>query len=406
VSFPTSKIIDFCFVTDFVANGSFESLRNNVNYLDGDGFAILVRITDYSKKWKGNFKYVSESAYKFLRHSYLIENDLIMSNVGEPGKVFLLPNLGQPMTLGPNSILIRPDKLKAIEKYLYYYFLSNFGKEKIDSITSGTTQKKFNKTSFRNLDIPLPPLGIQQKIVAKLDALFAEIDTATAAAEANANNAEALFQSYLSKIIEKNSENSKVVKLGMICEIARGGSPRPIDKFITDDKDGINWIKIGDATRSKKYIFETREKIIKDGVSRSRLVKDGDFLLSNSMSYGRPYIMRTTGCIHDGWLVLSKYQEFLDIDYFYYLLSSAIVVKQFDNLAQGSTVSNLNKELVSRVEVRLPSLSNQKLIVSKLNLLTDNVDIVKNSYINKIRELSKLKQSILQQAFSGELVKD
>ena len=289
--------------------------------------------------------------------------------------------------------------------YVYYFLLSK-QQYIYNELRSGAAQPHVYGKDIAKIVISVPPIAIQHKIVAKLDAIFAEIDIATAAAETNANNAEALFQSYLSKIIQKNSENSKVVKLGMICEIARGGSPRPIDKFITDDKDGINWIKIGDATRSKKYIFETREKIIKDGVSRSRLVQDGDFLLSNSMSYGRPYIMRTTGCIHDGWLVLSKYQEFLDIDYFYFLLSSAIVVKQFDNLAQGSTVSNLNKELVSRVEVRLPSLSNQKLIVSKLNLLTDNIDIVKNSYNNKIRELLKFKQSILQKAFSGELVKD
>src|SRR5207249_135785 len=97
-----------------------------------------------------------------------------------------------------------------------------------------------------------------------------------------------------------------VVKtLGEICDIARGGSPRPIEKFLTYEADGINWIKIGDATASTKYIYRTEEKIKPDGVKRSRLVNDGDFLLSNSMSFGRPYIMRTTGCIHDGWLVLS-----------------------------------------------------------------------------------------------------
>jgi type I restriction enzyme, S subunit len=86
--------------------------------------------------------------------------------------------------------------------------------------------------------------------------------------------------------------------LGEICEIARGGSPRPIEKFLTGRPDGINWIKIGDATASSKYIYQTEEKITPEGVKRSRLVKPGDFLLSNSMSFGRPYIMRTTGCIH------------------------------------------------------------------------------------------------------------
>ncbi len=188
-------------------------------------------------------------------------------------------------------------------------------------------------------------------------------------------------------------------KLGNVCEIARGGSPRPIDKFITDDVDGINWIKIGDATRSKKYIFETREKIKSEGISRSRVVKDGDFLLSNSMSFGRPYIMRTTGCIHDGWLVLSKYQEKLDIDFFYYLLSSPIVVNQFENLAQGSTVRNLNKELVSRVEVKIPSLLIQKKIVAKLDAIFAEIDKATVAAEANAKNAEALFQSYLTELF-------
>ncbi len=188
-------------------------------------------------------------------------------------------------------------------------------------------------------------------------------------------------------------------KLGNLCDIARGGSPRPIDKFITDEEDGINWIKISDATRSKKYIFETKEKIKKEGISRSRVVNDGDFLLSNSMSFGRPYIMRTTGCIHDGWLVLSKYQEHLDIDFFYYLLSSPIVVNQFENLAQGSTVRNLNKELVSRVEVKIPSLSIQKKIVQKLDSIFAEIDKATTAAETNSKNAESLFQSYLTQIF-------
>lgn len=190
-------------------------------------------------------------------------------------------------------------------------------------------------------------------------------------------------------------------KLGEICDIARGGSPRPIDKFITEEDDGINWIKIGDATRSKKYIYETREKIIKEGMSRSRVVNDGDFLLSNSMSFGRPYIMRTTGCIHDGWLVLSKYQKHLDIDFFYHLLSSPIVVNQFEKLAQGSTVRNLNKELVSRVEVKIPSLATQKKIVAKLDAIFAEVDKATAAAEANAKNAQALFRSYLTEVFES-----
>jgi len=159
----------------------------------------------------------------------------------------------------------------------------------------------------------------------------------------------------------------QVKQLDELCEIARGGSPRPIKKFLTEAHDGVSWIKISDATASSKYIYETREKIKPEGVKRSRFVEEGDFLLSNSMSFGRPYIMKTSGCIHDGWLVLKDKSGLFDQDYLYYFLGSSATYKQFDNLAAGSTVRNLNIALVEKVQVILPPLPEQKRIVAILD---------------------------------------
>ena len=93
--------------------------------------------------------------------------------------------------------------------------------------------------------------------------------------------------------------------LGEIALIVRGASPRPIKNFITDDEDGVNWIKIGDVLPGSKYITNTKEKITQAGADKSRFVKKGDFILSNSMSFGRPYILEIDGCIHDGWLSIT-----------------------------------------------------------------------------------------------------
>ena len=112
------------------------------------------------------------------------------------------------------------------------------------------------------------------------------------------------------------------VRLGTICIIARGGSPRPITNFITTSEDGINWIKIGDTEKNVKYICSTAEKIKPEGAAKSRFVHASDFLLTNSMSYGRPYILNINGCIHDGWLVISQPIPVFDQDYLYWLLSS------------------------------------------------------------------------------------
>lgn len=161
--------------------------------------------------------------------------------------------------------------------------------------------------------------------------------------------------------------NWPLVKLEHIFDIARGGSPRPIQDFITDDPNGINWIMIGDASESSKYIEKTKKKIKKEGSTKSRLVHPGDFLLTNSMSFGRPYIMRTSGCIHDGWLVLSPKSENIYTDYFYHLLGSNFVYYHFSRVAAGAVVKNLNIDLVKSLEIPLPPLIEQKRIASILD---------------------------------------
>ena len=113
-------------------------------------------------------------------------------------------------------------------------------------------------------------------------------------------------------------EGWEVKKLGDVCIIERGGSPRPINAYLTDSADGINWIKIGDASEGSKYITSTKERIKPEGVKKSRMVHKGDFILSNSMSFGRPYILNIDGCIHDGWLVIHDKNNVFDKSYLYY----------------------------------------------------------------------------------------
>ena len=200
--------------------------------------------------------------------------------------------------------------------------------------------------------------------------------------------------------------NWKVKPLGEVCAIARGGSPRPIQAFLTDADDGINWIKISDATASGKYIYSTAEKIKPAGAARSRVVNDGDFLLSNSMSFGRPYIMRTNGCIHDGWLVLSKYEDSFDQDFLYHLLGSPQVFGQFDRLAAGSTVRNLNIDLASRVVVPIPPPSEQRRMVAILDDAFEAIATAKANAEKNLQNARELFQTYLAATFSqdGEVV--
>jgi len=194
----------------------------------------------------------------------------------------------------------------------------------------------------------------------------------------------------------------QIKKLGEIFTIERGGSPRPIEEFITTEENGINWIKIGDTKNVVKYIFNTKEKIKPDGVKRSRMVYVDDFILSNSMSFGKPFIMKTAGCIHDGWLVIRK-NETIDNNYLYYILSSPLVYQQFSRLAKGSTVKNLNIEAVKQVEIKYPPLPEQVAIVSRIEELFSHLENGKQQLQTAQQQLKVYRQSLLKAAFEGRL---
>ena len=193
------------------------------------------------------------------------------------------------------------------------------------------------------------------------------------------------------------------VALGDICTVERGGSPRPIDDFITTESDGINWIKIGDTDESM-YITKTAQKIKPEGMKKSRYVKPGDFLLSNSMSFGRPYILKIDGCIHDGWLVLRDENNVFDKKFLYYYLSAPITYEKFKSMAVGGVVNNLNSDMVRKIRVPLPSKQEQRDIADSLDKIT-NLHFLRKQQLAKLDELVKARFVEMfgdEQAFNKE----
>jgi type I site-specific deoxyribonuclease chain S len=198
------------------------------------------------------------------------------------------------------------------------------------------------------------------------------------------------------------------VRFSTLVEIVRGGSPRPIKDYLTSEVDGINWIKIGDTKKGEKYINNVKEKIKKSGLNKTRFVKKGTFLLTNSMSFGRPYILNVDGAIHDGWLAISNYENSLNRDYLFYILSSNVVYYQFLSLISGAVVKNLNSDKVASILIPLPPLTEQQRIVEAIESALEKVDEYAESY-NRLEQLDKefpdkLKKSILQYAMQGKLV--
>jgi len=160
-------------VTDYVANGSFASLAENVKYKDEEDVAVLIRLVDYNAEFKGPFVFIDEHAYNFLGKSKLYGDEIIISNVGAIGTVFRCPKLKYKMSLGPNSIMV---KFKENDDFYYYWLKSKYGQHMLQSIVTGSAQPKFNKTNFREMVVPVPPTNIKNKIVKILKSIDNKIE--------------------------------------------------------------------------------------------------------------------------------------------------------------------------------------------------------------------------------------
>ncbi|WP_374012001.1 restriction endonuclease subunit S [Pseudoxanthomonas koreensis] len=314
---------------------------------------------------------------------------IVLSSIGARcGKCFYVE--GEWTSLA-NTQLIFPDLGKVDPKYLWYQ-LNDEG----SWVRSGTAQPFIKPSNVKSRLVKLPELAEQRRIAAildKADALRVKRREAIA-------KLDQLLQSVFLEMFGDPVANPKGWEktcLSELFEIARGGSPRPIDDYITDAPDGINWIMIGDTVEGSKYITGTRRRIKPEGAKRSRAVKPGDFLLTNSMSFGRPYILRTSGCIHDGWLVLSPKAAKTNADYVFSVLSSPSLYAEFARRAPGATVKNLNIELVSGVEIPVPDLSLQAEFSRRVAM----IESAQSKQLNALVDVDLLFNSVQAQVFSA-----
>ncbi len=243
-------------VTDYVANGSFASLAENVKYKSEKDYAVLIRLVDYNNQFKGDFVYIDKNAYEFLGKSKLYGDEIIISNVGaNVGTVFRCPHLECKMSLAPNSIMV---KFNGNNDFYYYWLKSRWGQHMLQSIVTGSAQPKFNKTNFRDLQIPVPPLDEQISIAAILKSLDDKIEVNRRINVNLEQQAQALFKSWFVDFEPfKNGEfveselgmipkGWRVVSLGNLMSY-NGGSQPPASEFIEEYKEGyIRFIQIRD----------------------------------------------------------------------------------------------------------------------------------------------------------------
>lgn len=322
---------------------------------------------------------------------------------------------GETVCIGRKGTIDEPQyhtgKIWTVDTLFYTYGFQNVCVKYLFYLFNRIDWKKYNEatgvpslTSKNILAIiaQFPILSEQTRIataLSNIDALISELGRLIDKKRAIKQGA---MQQLLTgkKRLKGFSEPWVEKKLGENATILRGGSPRPIEDYITDSQDGLNWIKIGDVKPDDKYFRKTAEKIKKEGLAKTRQVKKGDFILSNSMSFGRPYILDIDGCIHDGWLVIQDYQEAYDMQFLYYVLCSDGVKNQYIAMAAGSSVQNLNKEKVANVILNAPVyLEEQTAIASVLSSMDAEISALEA----KKAKYEQIKQGMMQQLLTGKI---
>ncbi len=293
--------------------------------------------------------------------------DVIITNTSENlqdvGKAVAWLGASQIVTGGHATVL----KHSQNPKFLAYWLQTPDFFTQNKRFATGTKVIDVPAKALEKVRLPIPPLEVQDAVVRQLDrfhALEAELESHLRA-ELDARRAQYVY--YRDALMAFTEDGVPKCPMGKLATIVRGASPRPIKHYMTDAEDGVPWIKIGDSIRGSKYITSTRERVTPEGAAKSRRVQPGDFVLSNSMSFGRPYISKIEGCIHDGWLAISEYEASFLPDFMYHLLGSAPVQGEFARRAGAGTVRNLNADIVKAVTVPVPPMAEQRRIVAILD---------------------------------------
>ena len=379
----------------------WQGLKKSEYMSSGD--YLLITGTDFDNgqvNWK-SCAYVSKARYEQDSNIKIRPQDILISKDGTIGKVAYLGMIPKAGTLNSGIFVIRANDRKIDQVFLSKIFMSFYFEEFLNRLVAGSTINHLYQKDFVKFCFPLPNSEEQVAIAAALSDVDSLISALTKKIEKKKTIRQGLVQQLLTgkKRLPGFCGDWVKKKVSSVSDILRGGSPRPIENYIVKS-GGVNWIKIGDVDSSAKYIFRTNEQIIESGIQYSRFVHSGDLLLSNSMSFGRPYILKTEGCIHDGWLVIQNYDKYFDKEFLYYLLGSDEVLKQYKSLAAGSSVLNLNKDIVGKVVLYFPpSISEQTAIA---NILSD-CDSEIAALEEKRDKYKEIKQGMMQQLLTGKI---
>ena len=395
------KLIQLSDVITDIAAGPFGS-NLKVSCFVNDGFPIIDGANLKSFKVTDNItKFVTEEKARSLHRSIAKRGDIVVTISGTLGQIAYIPDDSnyEEYLCSQRQFRVTFDTTKVYVPYLVFYFHTYEGKHKILSFANqvGVPALSQPLKNFRQISVQLPTLETQKKIASIVESINGKVEQNEIINNNLEQQAMALFKSWF---IDFEPFNRQVPKtwingvLGDFVEIKRGGSPRPIQNFLSDS--GFHWLKISDATGiSSPFINEIKEYIIEAGLKKTVYLKSGSLVLSNSATPGLPKILDIDTCIHDGWLYFpsSKFSnEYLYL-YFKHIRDNLIA------LGNGSVFTNLKTDILKNYPTYLPTED----VLKKFDGLVQPIFSMILSKTREIKRLAEIRDTLLPKLMSGEL---
>ena len=404
-----SKIKDeTTIVTDYVANGSFASLAEHVQYKKDEDYAVLIRLADYTNNFNKDFVFIDENAYNFLSKSKLYGGEIIISNVGAVGVVFRCPYLKYKMSLAPNSIMV---KFKGDNDFYFYWLKSRFGQHMLHSIVTGSAQPKFNKTNFKDMVVPVPPIEVQRRIGELLKSFDDKIENNNRINRNLEAQAQALFKSWFVDFEPWGGtmpEDWKEYQLSELADVVGGYSYKGSELMPSEDAmatiknfdrkgyfklDGYKEIQISGRFKNTQIL-----NLFDVVVAHTDITQQADII-------GNPAIILSKG----GYRNIIMSMDLCKVQPTHYAISSAFLYCLLKDIrfkshalgyVNGTTVLHMSKKALPEYRVFLPN------DLSKVQELGDRLQNLYKRYSINLEEsqrLAALRDTLLPKLMKGEI---
>ncbi|HFU4354819.1 TPA: restriction endonuclease subunit S [Streptococcus suis] len=404
------KISEVCDINSL--NLSKNDNLKTINYLDTANLNVgTVDELQYMEVGKDK---IPSRAKRIVR-----KNDILISTVRPNQKHYgIIKNVAKNMVASTGFAVLTPKKDKVDPGYIYNYLIQDHITTYLHSIAESSTSAypSIKPSVIGELKVDLPPLEEQKAIAHILSTLDDKIEVNNQINKTLENMAQAIFKQWFVDFEFPNEDGEpyrssggemveselgmipkgwEVKKVEQVTKIIRGASPRPIQDFIRDE--GIPWVKISDASSSNtRFISSTKEFIKEEGRKKSREVKVGTLILSNSATPGIPMIMKIDACVHDGWLIFDEFREVTKEYMFHFLTENRIGILSLSN---GSVFRNLKTDILKNYKIIIPSRD----VVVRVDNIFKSINNSIDNIENQITTLTKIRDGLLTKLMSGEI---